>query len=88
LTEILIFKKILFHIENRILLQKCFCKILKIKIVIIIIKEIYIVAARFQFLKNLLMNNKMENIFLKKIKYLKKMRKIKYRNRFLIEVKL
>lgn len=34
------------------------------------------------------MNNKMENIFHKKIKYLKKMRKIKYRDRFLKEVKL
>jgi hypothetical protein len=55
---------------------------------IIIIKAIYIAAARFQFLKNLLMNNKMENIFPKKIKYLKKMRKIKYRDMFLKEVKL
>jgi hypothetical protein len=55
---------------------------------IIIIKEIYIVAARFQFLKNHLTNNKMENIFPKKIKYLKKMRKIKYSDRFLKEVKL
>lgn len=34
------------------------------------------------------MNNKMENIFHKKIKYLKKMRKNKYRVRFLKEVKL
>ena len=34
------------------------------------------------------MNNKMENIFPKKIKYLKKMRKIKYRDMFLKEVKL
>jgi hypothetical protein len=55
---------------------------------IIIIKAIYLEAAHFQYLKNLLLNNKIINMFHKIIRYLKKINKIKSKNKFMKEIKL
>ena len=55
---------------------------------IIIIKAIYLEAAHFQYLKNLFLNNKIINMFHKIIRYLKKINKIKSKNKFMKEIKL
>ena len=55
---------------------------------IIITKAIYLEAAHFQYLKNLLFNNKFINMFHKIIRYLKKINKIKSKNKFMKEIKL
>ena len=55
---------------------------------IIIIKAIYLEAAHFQYLKNLLLNNKIINMFHKIIRYLKKINKIKSKNKFMKEIEL